>query len=95
MPAPILQKKIDVRPNPSSNNVLIELDDGMGLTSLTIYDVSGRMVRTFENPDRRVIWQGRDEHNRAVAEGIYWLLGTSEEERTIQKIVLIKGSVNQ
>lgn len=95
MPAPILQKKINVRPNPSSNNVLIELDDGMGLTSLTIYDVSGRMVKNFENPDRRVIWQGRDEHNRAVPEGVYWLLGKGALDETLQKIVLIKGSVNQ
>jgi carboxypeptidase T len=94
IPAPILQKKIRVRPNPSSNNVLIEIDDGMAVNSLAVYDVSGRLVKLFENPDRHTLWQGLDEHNRAVAEGIYWLLAEDNEKEIIQKIVLVRGSAN-
>lgn len=94
LPAPFLEKKIRVRPSPSSNNVLIELDDGMAVTSLKVYDVSGRLVKYFENPDRHTIWQGLDEHNRAVAEGIYWLLAENNDNQIIQKIVLIRGSAN-
>ena len=95
LPAVIPQKKIKVRPNPSSNYVLIEMDDGMELTSLSVYDVTGRLVKNFQNPDRTMFWQGLDEQNREVAEGIYWLLGKNDDNQTVQKIVLIRSSVNR
>jgi carboxypeptidase T len=89
------QKKIKVSPNPSSNNVLIELDGNTTLASLRIYDITGRLVKSFENPGYSLLWQGLDDQNRTVAGGIYWLLGKDEESQTVQKIILIKGPVSR
>jgi flagellar hook assembly protein FlgD len=46
--------------------------------SLVVYDVSGRVVRVLAQGPRaaerhEVEWDGRDEHHRPVASGVYFL----------------------
>jgi hypothetical protein len=46
--------------------------------SLSVYDVSGRLVRVLMSGSKtaqcyEVVWDGRDEHNRPVASGVYFL----------------------
>jgi len=88
-PAPSPQKKIKISPNPSTNAVIIQLDQESDFSSLTIYDVLGRMVTDIENPSGQITWRCRDADNREVSEGIYWLVARSDQI-AVQKIVLIK-----
>jgi hypothetical protein len=84
------QKKITVSPNPSSHNVLIQIDPELNITSLGIYDTCGRLVKNFLNPSTSILWQCVDEHDRDVTTGVYWLLEQRQNERTMQKIVVLR-----
>ncbi len=44
--------------------------------TLKIFDVNGRAVRTFSNPQlgpgpHTIVWDGRDNHNRLLSPGVY------------------------
>ena len=54
------------------------LGGGVGRAELAVYDVSGRLVRRIESGaypagHRITAWDGRDEHGRDVAPGIYFV----------------------
>ena len=84
------QKKISVRPNPARNSVLIRIDPEMDITSLSVYDACGRLVRDFSATSNSILWQCNDENGRDVATGVYWLLEQRDGERRAHKIVLVR-----
>ncbi|MBM3316076.1 T9SS type A sorting domain-containing protein, partial [candidate division WOR-3 bacterium] len=64
-----------------------------GLASLKVYDASGRLVRTLHNGRTRPgayrsVWNGRDDHNREVAAGIYFLTLEQNGDKLGRKVVL-------
>ena len=67
-----------------------------GATRLTIYDVLGRKVRTLvdDNEHRAgfytAVWDGRDEHSRVVASGVYFYLLEAGTLRQSRKMVLVQ-----
>ena len=70
---------IDLSPNPnpfhSSVNISFELAEA-GMTSVTVYDLSGRAVRTLEHMylaagQHSVIWDGREGEGADVSAGLY------------------------
>jgi uncharacterized repeat protein (TIGR01451 family) len=67
------------RPNPSQGQTLFSFDIPLaGRTTLLLYDVSGRLVRTLVEetlePGRySPQWDGRDQSGRTVAPGVYFL----------------------
>jgi hypothetical protein len=63
-------------------------------TSVRIYDVSGRLVRTLiERPetagDHQAAWDGRDRTGRSVPRGIYLAEAASGASRDQRKVLLI------
>jgi FlgD Ig-like domain len=63
--------------------------------SLTIYDVSGRLVRELEKGRRahgphRFAWDGRDRRDNEVEPGIYFVKLTAGMERETAKIVKLQ-----
>jgi hypothetical protein len=46
------------------------------VTSLAIYDLSGRMVRRLDVSGGSAFWDARDEGGRSVPQGVYWVLGS-------------------
>ena len=84
------QKKIKIIPNPSSNFVIIQLDQPSDYSSLKIYDTLGRLVTNMENPSGEIRWHCVDDNNREVSEGIYWFVATTTDERTTKKVVLVR-----
>jgi hypothetical protein len=86
------------RPNPFSDRTEI----GFALASpsyakLSIYDVAGRHVRTldqgfFQAGERRLTWEGRNDHGESVTSGVYFLRLDSNGMQNISKIVLRRGS---
>ena len=64
-------------PNPfySTASISFELSDP-GWTSVTVYDLSGRIVRTLENSElgtgqHSIVWDGRGENGEVVSAGLY------------------------
>jgi hypothetical protein len=65
--------------------------------SLTIYDITGRLVKSFDREALRtngqsnhVIWDGIDDRGRSVANGIYFVILEHNTERLQEKIILMK-----
>ncbi|MCD4847668.1 MAG: PQQ-binding-like beta-propeller repeat protein [Candidatus Aegiribacteria sp.] len=64
-------------PNPfhSSASISFELSEP-GWTCVTVYELSGRMIRTLENSElgvgqHSIVWDGRRENGEAVSAGLY------------------------
>jgi hypothetical protein len=92
--APGSQKKIRVNPNPSSSAVRIQFDEILNFSSVAVYDMLGRLVKSFDNPPRDMIWQLEDDLDRKMADGIYFLVGRTDDDETTQKIVVLRSGVN-
>jgi len=66
-----------------------------GNARLTIYDVTGRRVKTMhsghlESGPHSLVWQGRDDGGRAVASGVYYLRMDTVDGVQHQKMMLLK-----
>ncbi len=62
---------------------------------LMVYDASGRLVKTLVNSEHEsgiynVIWNGRDEADRAVAEGIYFYTLETSKQSFTKKMILTR-----
>ncbi|MEO0075126.1 MAG: kelch repeat-containing protein [candidate division WOR-3 bacterium] len=86
-----------VKPNPVVNsNAKISFNiTSPTNVSLIIYDATGRTIKTLVNKhlnsgEYNLIWDGRDELNREVAEGIYFYTLQTETQTITKKLVLTK-----
>jgi len=64
-------------------------------TSLQIYDLTGRLVKTLLNDDlepgyHSVVWNGRDAHGQSVASGMYFYKLKTVNNIITKKLVLLK-----
>ncbi|MCX8015673.1 MAG: T9SS type A sorting domain-containing protein, partial [candidate division WOR-3 bacterium] len=64
-------------------------------TKLKIYDASGRVVKTLVNSTLQsgvynLTWDGRDESNRRVAEGIYFYTLETPNQKFTKKMVFTR-----
>ena len=62
--------------------------------ALKIYDISGRLVRSFDDlviqPINQVVWNGCDDVGRRVAAGVYFIRLETEDHKQVEKAVLLK-----
>ncbi len=64
--------------------------------SLAVFDLLGRKVKTLVPGDQQmagyhtVIWDGRDEHGRAVASGVYFYVLEAADFRAMKKMIFLK-----
>ena len=64
-------------PNPFYSTALISFElSELGWTSVTVYDLSGRIVRTLENSElgtgqHSIVWDGRRQNGESVSAGLY------------------------
>jgi len=67
-----------------------------GAVTVTVHDLSGRVVRTLLGGAERVagpqtiVWRGRDDSGRMVASGAYFYRVTSGSETVVGKMLLLK-----
>ena len=66
-------------PNPFNPETTISYDlSGESVVTLTIYDISGQVIRTMVNNQAmsaghyKSVWDGRDESGAKVASGVYF-----------------------
>ncbi len=84
-------------PNPFTAQTVIEHDiaSTVGGVKMAIYDVSGRVVRTFtEMPTRpgryQVVWDGRNNVGQLVASGVYFCSLEAGGVRDTRPVVLLR-----
>jgi len=83
-------------PNPFNPSTTIEYQIPKSAdVSITIYDVMGRRVNQLYNNNQsagyyKVIWNGKDQHNRSVATGVYFYRLKAGDFQAMRKMVLIK-----
>lgn len=63
-------------------------------SSLEVYDATGRLVKDFRiTPDAlrtTLSWDGRDDQNRILGSGVYFLTLTAGDHSTTEKVLLVK-----
>jgi hypothetical protein len=78
-PSPSLSKLLRNYPNPFNPRTTVEFTlTRDAATTLRVYDVNGKLVRTLVNSflaagRRSVTWDGRDDSDRPVASGVYFM----------------------
>ncbi|MDI6840638.1 MAG: T9SS type A sorting domain-containing protein [bacterium] len=85
--------KLEVDPNPFNNYITINYaTPNIKNKILKIYDLSGRVVRTFNNLNQlgKIVWDGRDENNVIVSNGIYFCGLEIGNKIITEKICLVK-----
>ncbi len=65
------------------------------MTNLSVYDVSGRLVRTLRNEvlpaaAYEVRWDGTNDRGARVASGTYYLRLSSDDHKAVHKMLLLK-----
>jgi flagellar hook assembly protein FlgD len=62
-----------------------------GDVQLKIFDVTGRVVKSFDNlASEQIIWDGIDENGRQVASGVYFVDLNIKGNQQGTKVVLLK-----
>jgi hypothetical protein len=85
-----------LRPNPSRGRVSVRYSlDRCGPISLSVYDVSGRQVRTLlsgtSDPGTYVIdWDGRDVRGARLSRGVYFVRLRSGSRVRVRKLVMMR-----
>ena len=84
--------------NPNPFNALTKISFGLakeGYVSLSIFDATGRKVRTLVNqnlkPDNyNFTWDGKDNRNKNLARGVYFYRLQAEDFKDTKKTILLK-----
>jgi hypothetical protein len=88
-PGPDLFPGLDVWPNPFRSLAQIRCGGSGGLPRLSVYDVTGRLVRRL--PAARIAaWDGRDDHGRRLPAGAYFIEARTQSERRLAKVLLAR-----
>jgi len=83
-------------PNPFNSATVIEYQlSKFGFVSLKIYDLLGREIKTLLNNYQdegyfRVYWDGKDNYNAPVSSGIYYYSLTTNNDRILKRMALLK-----
>jgi hypothetical protein len=86
-------------PNPFERTTAIEYwipdEEGGRSTSLTVYDASGRTVRTLVEGDvapgvHMEVWDGRDDAGAPVANGVYFCKLETEQHVSSRKLIVVR-----
>jgi hypothetical protein len=87
---------IEVTPNPFARNIKISYQiPNPTHVSLAIYDVNGREVKSIVNENAatgyyKLIWDGRDNNNNLITNGIYFLHLKTDQANKTTKLILTR-----
>jgi hypothetical protein len=85
---------LSASPNPFESSIVLRafsLDEPVNFDALDIYDVRGRVIRSF-TPGRgsdEIVWDGRDQGGRPVAPGMYMLSLRAGTGRHFYKVLKV------
>ncbi|HEX7320750.1 MAG TPA: T9SS type A sorting domain-containing protein [bacterium] len=78
---------LSVNPNPARGQVIIRLGQAAG--NLSVYDTSGKLVRTLP-ASREVVFNGTDDDGLELPSGIYFIELKTEHNKYTEKLILQK-----
>jgi subtilisin family serine protease len=86
---------LDLTPNPFAERLRIRwrLPGPGAKASMSIHDVSGRLVRTFTLPGMEgasgvILWDGADTRGKRAPAGVYWIQLRTDDGRTVTRKTL-------
>jgi YVTN family beta-propeller protein len=88
--------KLEIYTNPCRFSVPIKYElTNIGNISIRIYDLSGQCVKTLINADQNeglyeINWNGTDNSNRVLPQGIYFVRMEAGDYQVTSKIVLLR-----
>ncbi len=79
-----------VLPNPARDRVLITIEPGWIARAalITIYDISGRRVKTFNKSGDHLLWDRRNDRGVLVGSGVYFCCVESNTTSFMRKFIL-------
>jgi len=85
---------VSVLPNPARERIIITIkrQESLVVSSnaiVKIFDISGRVIKTFNKPHRRIIWNRRNDRGELVASGVYFCCVESKNLFIIRKFTLL------
>jgi hypothetical protein len=96
----ISNRQLAIHPNPSMSGTGVHFRFGLstmdhGPSTLDIYDLGGRLVRTFNlcnlsKSVKSVLWDGKDNSGKRVPAGIYLCRLDSDGFRQTKKLILLR-----
>jgi hypothetical protein len=97
-PTPVSQPLLQVSPNPCRlmTTISFSMAQSTEYKTLHIFDAAGRLVKsyslesTIENQAPEVVWDGTDQANRKVPEGVYFAHVQTSTEQATAKIIMVK-----
>jgi photosystem II stability/assembly factor-like uncharacterized protein len=91
-----ISSRLEVYPNPAKALTAIRYSlPTEGKASLQFFDISGKLVKTLDNEYKNagnysVIWNGTDDNNRKMSEGVYFCILRTDGKSLKQKILMVK-----
>ena len=85
-----------IKPNPFKESTIHYIISHNSSVNLSIYDTSGRLVRTLVNEnseiagDYTVKWDGKDNNGEKVSSGVYFSRLKTEDFTSTKKIILVR-----
>lgn len=83
-------------PNPFNPSTTLAFSlPAEGIVRLSVYNIRGQLVRELINGSmprgfHKVVWDGRDNGNRSVSSGLYYVRIETGKTSTAKKIMLLK-----
>ncbi|UCD05187.1 MAG: right-handed parallel beta-helix repeat-containing protein [candidate division WOR-3 bacterium] len=98
IPSTTVRLSLQVSPNPFTKltTVSFGIEHGAERMGLSIYDATGRLVKSFnqvssiENQVSSVVWNGCDDHGRQLSSGVYFVQLVAGNCSTSQKVLLVR-----
>jgi hypothetical protein len=91
-----IRSMLEVYPNPAKTLTAIRYSLPVeSKVSLQLFNISGRLIKTLVNEQKNagnysLVWNGKDDNNRKVGEGVYFCILQTDEKCLKQKILVVK-----
>lgn len=84
--------QIKAYPQPFNSSITLEASGKTGVADrYDVYNARGQLIRTINsNGVGSVIWDAKDNHGRAVANGIYFVRATKDNQHSIKRIIRVR-----
>lgn len=60
------------------------------VSEVTIYNLEGKLVKSFINKDKQIVWNGKDNFGRDVATGVYLIKFKTDKKELTQKFIFLR-----
>jgi len=91
-----IHSMLEIYPNPVKSLTVVRYSlPAEGNVSLQFFDISGRLVKTLDNEYKNagnysVIWNGTDDNNGKVCEGVYFCILRTNGKNLQKKLMIVK-----